>query len=173
MHSSLFTSQDKRQTQEKASLGQECTRPFEDRGGEDRGAGREGVPKVVAERQGRNTTNGRGQRTHPPPCSPSPLPADPAPPPAHDQRSCLCRCAQRPQLSPSETLRYRNAHNAPNSLPSKHSAVGMRTTPPVLLPSETLYRRCARKAPDSLLLKHSAAGVRAMPPALSLRNSPP
>jgi hypothetical protein len=133
VHSSLFTSQDKRQTQEKVSLGQECIRPFKDRGREDMGAGREGVPEVVAERQGRNATNGRGQRTHPPPCSPSPLPADPAPPPTHDQRSCLRRCAHRPQLSPSETLHYRNVRNALGS-PSLRN-----TLPPVCAQSPYTY----------------------------------
>jgi hypothetical protein len=114
VHSSLDTSQDRPQTREKASLGQKCTRPFKDRGRKDRGVGREGVPEVVAERQGQNATNRHRQRTHPLPCSLSSLPTNLAPPPVHDQRSCLRRCAQRPQVSPSKTLRSRNARNAPN-----------------------------------------------------------
>jgi hypothetical protein len=145
VHSSLFTSQDKQQTQEKASLGQERTRPFEDQSREDRGAGREGVPEVVAERQGQNATNGRGQRTHPPPCSLSPLPADPAPPPAHDRRSYLRRCAQRPQLSPSETLCRRCARKAPDSFLSKHSAAGVRAMPPALSLRNSPPPTCAQR----------------------------
>jgi hypothetical protein len=143
VHSSLFTSQDIQQTQKKASLGQECTRPFEDRGREDRGAGREGVPEVVVVRQGRNATNEHRQRTHPPPCSLLPLPIDPALPPAHDQRSCLRRCAQRPQISPSETLRCRNARNAPNSPSLRNILLPGCAQCPWLSPSETVPRQHA------------------------------
>ncbi len=101
----------------------------EDRGREDRGAGREGVPEVVAEREGRTATNGRGQRTDPPRCSPSPLPADPARPFAHDERSCLRRWAQHPQVS----------------LPPKQCTANVRARRPELLsvPSTPLPM-CAR-----------------------------
>ncbi len=101
----------------------------EDRGREDRGAGREGVPEVVAEREGRTATNGRGQRTDPPRCSPSPLPADPARPFAHDERSCLRRWAQHPQVS----------------LPPKQCTANVRARRPELLSvRSTPLPMCAR-----------------------------
>jgi len=67
----------------------QSTRPLNDRGKEDMGAGGEGVLDVIAEREGRNATNGRGHKMHPPICSPSLLPADPTLPPAHDRCYCL------------------------------------------------------------------------------------
>jgi hypothetical protein len=155
VHSSLFTSQDKQQTQEKASLVQECTRPFEDRGREDRGAGQEGY--LRSSRKGKEGTQQMGadkRRIH--------------------RRAVRHRSRQTSHRLPRTISAPASvdAHSAPSSLPPKHSAAGMRATPPALPPSETLYRWCAHKPLDSLLSKHSTTGVRAMPPAFSLRNSP-
>jgi hypothetical protein len=100
----------------------------EDRGREDRGAGREGVPEVVAERDGRTATNGRGQRTDPPRCSPSPLPADPRFRASRAQQALLppSAGATPPGLPPSETVHRQRARSTPRaSLRSKHSAANV------------------------------------------------
>ncbi len=83
---------------------------------------------MVAERDGRTATNGRGQRTDPPRCSPSPLPADPRFRASRAQQALLppSAGATPPGLPPSETVHRQRARSTPRaSLRPKHSAANV------------------------------------------------
>jgi hypothetical protein len=88
---------------------------------------------------------------------------------AHYAHPMQCKIVWlRPRLSPSETLRCRNARNAPGSLSLWNALLPMGEQSPRLSPFETFCPQRARNAPGSLPPKQSPANVRATPPA-SLR----
>jgi hypothetical protein len=148
VHSSFNTSQDRPQTRKKASLSQECTRPSKIEGG--RIGVQVGRGYLRSSQKGKDKTQQTGADR------------------ARIHRRVVCR---RFRQTPHRLLRTIStpasvgAHNAPRSLPPKHSAAGMCATPPTLPPSETLCRRGAHNGPCSLLPKQSPANVRATPPA--------